>query len=391
MGLAVQTPLPATRQLLQAKIDKIMAMMKVAYMFGGMNRGGAETLLLDVFRNWRKAPYPFIGIHRKEGTMRDEFFATDPKLYQLAPAQLGYLHYLIHLRKLLKAENITIVHTQQWLDCIYAWLATIGMPVRIINTFHGLYSQSGINGLLCRLSMLMADDICFVSRYEQQWYQQRIHIADKKCHVVYNGIDFSKIDSAKPSSEFALETRRIRLAMVGNFVRERSQSVITKSIHILKQRGIVDFDFYFIGKRDEQEAWCYDKCVQYCEEHQLKNVHFLGSRGDVPELLKSMDGFVYSTEHDTFGIAVIEAIAVGLPIVVNDWPVMKEVCGTENDGIRYFQSGNAEDAADKIALLLSNLPDARTVAKENAIRIRDKYSIEKHIMNLADIYRRTTI
>ena len=182
--------------------------------------------------------------------------------------------------------------------------------------------------------------------------------------------------------------------MVGNFVSGRSQNIIVKSIHLLRQRGIFDFDFYFIGRRDEQQAWRYDNCVRYCEEHQLTNVHFLGSRGDVPSLLKSMDGFVYSTEHDTFGIAVIEAIAAKLPVIVNNWPVMIEVCNlglhSSNNAIRIFQTEDAADCAEQMQLLLSDILDdnhlnADCQYAEQAAK--KKYSIQTHIQNVFKIYQ----
>ena len=47
--------------------------MKIAYMLGSLNRGGMETLLLDVFKNARIAEYSFIGIHRKGGKYQPDF------------------------------------------------------------------------------------------------------------------------------------------------------------------------------------------------------------------------------------------------------------------------------------------------------------------------------
>ena len=154
-----------------------MSMIKVAYMMGGLNRGGAETIMLDVFRKWEHAPYSIIGIHRKDGTCHDEFYSAGPKMVQLAPKRFGYICYLLQLRRLFNSEGITVVHTQHWLDCIYAWLATLGMHVQIVNTFHGFYSMKGIAGWLCRMSIRMADDVCFVSQYEQDWYQRHMKIA----------------------------------------------------------------------------------------------------------------------------------------------------------------------------------------------------------------------
>lgn len=362
-------------------------MTKVAYMMGGLNRGGAETIMLDVFRNWRIAPYSFIGIHRKDGLCHDEFYAAGPKMIQLAPKRLGYVHYVLKLRCLLKTEGITVVHTQHWLDCIYAWLATIGMQVQIVNTFHGFYSMKGIAGWLCRMSIRMADDVCFVSKYEQDWYKKHIKIADKKCHVIYNGVDFSKIDSVVESGKWKVEGNGIKLCMVGNFMTGRDHLTLMKALVKVER----DFDFYFIGKRSEETPFIYDDSVRMCRENKMTNVHFLGGRSDVPALLKQMDGFVYSTDHDTFGIAVVEAMASGLPIVVNDWPVMKEVCGESNANyVRYFKSNDVESCAEAIQLLLRDISassdDFKQRCKHNSIFVRDRYSIETYIDRLSQIY-----
>ncbi len=365
--------------------------MKVAYMLGGMNRGGAETIMLDLFRNHRYASFPFIGIHRKGGAYQNDFYATGQRMIQLAPKRLGYVRYLIQLRRLLKAEGITVVHTQLWLDCIYAWLATIGMRVQIVNTFHGFYSMKGLNGFLCRMSIRMADDVCFVSKYEQEWYQRQMRIKDNRCHVIYNGVDFTKLDRNEGSSE--LEGANIRLCMVGNFMTGRDHLTLIKALQLLKGREIDDFDFYFIGRRHDATPQIYDECVRICEENEMKNVHFLGGRGDVPALLRQMDGFVYSTDHDTFGIAVVEAMANGLPIVVNDWPVIKEVCGeSEENYVCYFKSKDVESCAEAIQQILKDLEKPTKKFKSrcahNAIWARERYSIESYIATLSHIYRK---
>ena len=70
----------------------------------------------------------------------------------------------------------------------------------------------------------------------------------------------------------------------------------------------------------------YDECVTYCQQNSLLDkVSFLGSRDDVPTILQQLDAFVYATDHDTFGIGVVEAMAVGIPVFVNDWEVMTEI------------------------------------------------------------------
>lgn len=356
--------------------------MKVAYLLGSLNRGGAETIILDVFRNWRNLPFSIIGIHRKDGAYRDDFYTAGPIMYQLAPKRCGYLRYIMQLRRLLKKEKIAIVHTQQWLDCIYAYIASIGMRIKIVNTFHGFYSMKGLSGALCRLSVRMADDVCFVSRYEQEWYQKHAKIADGKCHVIYNGIDLDKIERSVDSIE-----QRPRLCMVGNFTSGRDHITLVHALVLLHKWGVENFDFYFIGRRSDAEPRIYDESVSICEENNMSHVHFLGGRNDVPSLLKTMDAFVYSTAHDTFGIAMVEAMAAGLPVLVNDWPVMKEVCGNVAS---YFHSRDCEDCAHAIEQLLAELPERKETAKMNAELVRKKYSIESYIDTLTKIYNENT-
>jgi glycosyltransferase involved in cell wall biosynthesis len=234
----------------------------------------------------------------------------------------------------------------------------------------------------------MADAAYFVSKSQRDYYIKEFHIRDcSKLQVVYNGIDFEKLDATYPKPDFLESGKSVGLAMVGNFVRVRAQIVIAKSIQILKQQGVTDFDFYFVGRRDDAEPWRYDECVRYCEEQGMNDcVHFVGGRGDVPAILQNIDGFVYATNHDTFGIAVVEAMAAGLPVVVNDWGVMREVCGEENHAIRYYKTGDPIDCAKTIKHLLETLAEFKTEAKENAKMIREKYAIQEHMLRLAAVY-----
>jgi len=112
-------------------------------------------------------------------------------------------------------------------------------------------------------------------------------------------------------------------------------------------------------------------------------------RQDVPELLMQMDGFVYSSVSDTFGIAVVEAMAAGLPVIVNDWEVMREIT---NDGAwaTLYRSNDAEDCADKIDKLIHELRTNREQVMQRcesiAHEVRAKFSIENHIRQLEQIY-----
>lgn len=367
---------------------------KIAYYLGALNRGGLETLILDVFRKHTLVPYNVVCIYRHDGNITKEFENSGVRLIHV-PKNKGKLKQCFRLRRIIRDERISLVHSQSAASTFLLSLATIGMDVKIITSFHGhLFADAP--WWQRKWVYAVSKKIICVSEYQKRYYEEKWNLPKtNKLHVVYNGIDFGKIDSAKPieqsivDSRETIDTSRIRLAMVGSFIKGRSQMIVVEAIERLvkMRRDVPTFDFYFIGRRDDAEPERYDLCVQYCNEHGLKNVSFLGNRNDVPAILKSIDGFVYSTEHDTFGIAVIEAIAAGLPVVVNDWPVMTEVCGEENAGIRYFRTDDVDDAADKIAALVLDLEESKKVAKENAKIVHEKYSIEQHINHMNRIYQ----
>lgn len=365
--------------------------IKVAYLLGSLNRGGAETLILDVFKNADKADYEMIGIHRKDGPYKNELYATDPQWFCLAPRFAGDLSYFFKLRKLLQKEKVDIVHAQQSIDVIYAKIACLGTGIKIIQTFHG-YDSDGGKGTkaIMQKSAKLTDANIYVSETQKKYYLNLYQLQDDGTQfVVYNGINFIKLDKANDSLETELPRHNlnsIKLAMVGNFVAVRDHHTVCRFLKLLKEKAIL-FDFYFVGRRDNEQAELYDNCVKYCTENGLSDcVHFLGSRKDVPQILQQLDAFIYSTDHDTFGIAIVEAIATGVPTFVNDWEVMKEITNN-GEWSTIYRTKDENDLMNKFMLFLQNESIQKQRVSEYSKLIRQHFSIEKHIQTLSQKYQ----
>lgn len=384
--------------------------LKIAYMVGTLNQGGLESLVADICKRHRSLDFDVVCIYRHEGNYSEAFHSSGARMVQITCSNIGT--YIYQLRKVLLAEHIDIVHAHTQSNALVCLLALMGTSIPVITTLHG-FSFSKVNRLYRNIIYRGCKKIICVSHYQKQYYQTAWHLPEaNKLEVIYNGIDFAKFDAkesivnseegkvnreegkvnseeGKVNSEELIVNSGIQLAMVGSFMGGRSQHVVVKSIDLLKQRGITDFDFYFIGRKTDDEPWRYDDCVRYCEEHELKHVHFMGGRKDVPSLLKAMDGFVYSTEHDTFGIAVVEAMAAGLPVIVNDWAVMREITNNGNRAT-LFRTEDAADCADKMEELINQLQhkDAsmQKHCKQIAKEVRAAFSIEKHIKELERVY-----
>jgi glycosyltransferase involved in cell wall biosynthesis len=365
--------------------------LKVAYLLGSVDRGGAETLLLDCFNNSDEAGFDFIGIHRKGGNLLGKFLETGVPFYRVSFRYKFDIGYFFRLRKLLFKQAVTIVHAQQPIDALFALIATKGTGIRVVLTMHGYDFTAGkfsecINRFLLRRTALNL----FVSNSQKEYYVRKYRLNDPyRLKVVYNGISFEKLENCSKDSvrnEFGIQSNALLLCSIGNFVPVRDQLTICRFLVLLKERTS-DFRFLFAGATDPKNQHLYEDCVELCRRQGLTdNIIFAGSRFDVPDILAQSDAFLYASDHDTFGIAVIEAIASGLPVFVNDWEVMNEI--TQNG--KYATVYKTKNEYHLLELFLQFLEDREPFqkkAKDAGYYIRDNFSIIKHMNDLNEAYR----
>ncbi len=373
--------------------------MKIAYLLGSLNRGGTETLLLDLFRNVQQHGLDAIGIYRKGGQLESDFMQSGIPMYKL-PVKRNLVAYIIRLRKLLIRNRITVIHAQQPLDAFLAWFTCRNRRTKLILTFHGYDFDDNRFGLfVLKFIIRRTDANIFVSETQRQYYQQKYSLTPEKQKVVYNGIAFEKLNitthemtshhisnsSSQLRASLNLSAETLLLGSVGNFTTGRDQLTLCRFLKLLNEHEI-DFHFIFVGKRTESIPYLYNDCFDFCQVNGLSTkVSFLGSRNDVPLLLGQLDVFLYATNYDTFGIAVVEAMAVGIPVFVNDWQVMTEItdCGKY---ATLYKTRDEVDLLQQFMLFLQNKETYKNKAQEAASFVREIYSIEKHIEQLKIVY-----
>jgi glycosyltransferase involved in cell wall biosynthesis len=112
-------------------------------------------------------------------------------------------------------------------------------------------------------------------------------------------------------------------------------------------------------------------------------VTFKGVATNIPEIFSKYDLYVMSSIHEGFGIAAIEAMACGLPALLSDLPVLREVAF---DNAIFFNVENPEALADQIKKILSqeyNLGDF----SDKGIEIAKKYTKQNYLERLLVIYK----
>jgi len=359
--------------------------MKVAFFFGSLNRGGSETLVCDVLRHWRELPFETVCVYRNEGNMSDEFRATGARLVKV-DRKGGWPGYVRAMCRLVRREGVDVLHAQTSLNAVVAVLCSWLTGVKAATTFHGFGFERAPKWKR-QLVTKGNRRLMFVSEYMRGRYLKAgVGTGEGKSVVVYNGIDFSKfgeVRSPKPAGE------RVEMGMVGSFGQVRDQLFVCRFLKRLADGG-KDFHFTFVGNARKGEERAMEECMAYCKEQGIEQyVTFAGVRHDVPELLRGMDLFVYASRCDTFGIAVAEAIATGMPVMVNDWDVMKEVTHG-GEWAWLYKSGDVEGLYELYCDFETRRDEYGRKAVENAQKVREVYSIERHIDTLNSIYHQIT-
>lgn len=351
---------------------------KVLHLMGSLNTGGAENLVLDMLTYNNSLPQnkkiDFYLVYSVESEQErvalfNNLFSND-RLYFIKGGKglKNTLGFILKLRKFLKKHRIEQIHCHNNVDAYWAAvaIAPIKHAPKIMLTVHGLNLNFNYIANKVRSSKIMplffklfaggktADSeflesmrLTFVSSATKQFYIEQftaytggnqtgqsdlLQQLFSKGEVISNGILPQKLLSAKPYDNLlkelgvnCTEKHPFLMGMVGNFnTKARLQLMICKSLSLLPDK--ISYRFVFVGKKSPAHPEYYDECVNFCNENGLgEKVIFTGQRSDVPQILKSLDCYVYGSAADTFGLSVIEAVISGLPVICSDIPALREV------------------------------------------------------------------
>ncbi|MDQ3254932.1 MAG: glycosyltransferase, partial [Acidobacteriota bacterium] len=114
-------------------------------------------------------------------------------------------------------------------------------------------------------------------------------------------------------------------------------------------------------------------------------VHFLGRRDDVPALLAALDIFVSASRSEAFGLAMVEAMVAGVPVIATATEGAREII-TDNVTGRLVPVGNPEALADaSLALIADVAMRARLTERARAMAI-ERFSIDRMIEATEQVY-----
>ena len=208
--------------------------------------------------------------------------------------------------------------------------------------------------LLIKVGNLLTNKIICCSKYIEESIIKNFKIKNSKSTLIYNCYDqqkFKFISNLKIKSKIRNQ-KKINIGMVGRLEAHKDQKSLIKAIRILKSRNI-NANLFLVG-----DGLLYPVLLNITKKLSLtKQVKFLGARNDVEKLLNKFDIFVFSTTNDEgFGIAMVEAMGKGLPIIASDVGACREIL--QNGKYGTLVTPNSDTAiANSIENILLNIDE----------------------------------
>lgn len=229
--------------------------------------------------------------------------------------------------------------------------------------------------LLYRLGAYWVDGFIAVSDEVRTSILENIGPVDNKITTIANGVDVPRyqqpVDKRAIRRQLGLAGDARLLIMVGTFKEQKGHCYLVQSASSLLP-NFPELHILLVGDGELR-----DRLELQVEALGLsERIHFLGNRSDVPELLAASDCFVLPSLWEGLPMALIEAMACGLPIVATEVSGSKQVMVSGETGL-LVPPGDALQLTEALTRLLSDPAQAREMGTAARRRVETEFSARK--------------
>jgi glycosyltransferase involved in cell wall biosynthesis len=280
------------------------------------------------------------------------------------------------LYRLMKQKNIHIVRTHRYRANLYGRLAALlsGVPVKIISLHDNYRKDLRLERRIVNKILLKATDkIVAVSESIRKDIIKYDGIDSSKILVIPNGIDTERFNPegnfADIRKGFSIKESDIVLGFVGRVVPTKGLEYLIDALPFLKK------EFKNIKLLITGEGSTMERLKKKAKENNVHDsIIFTGKRRDIPDILSCTDIFVMPSVAEGLPNALLEAMAMGKPIVATEVGGIPEVIKNRHSGF-LVPPRNPEALATAIKDLISNEQLAAKMGQAARHIVLDNFSI----------------
>ncbi len=361
---------------------------KVMLVAIGLGVGGTETHILELASRLDRSRFTVTVCALKSGgTMAQELEKRGVRVLSLDGTGKLDARVIVRLFKLLRAEQPDVVQAFLfWANVAARACGRILRAFPVISSYHDeVVSEGWLVRLVDRLTLTWTDRIVCCSGAVGRSVVSRIGGKIEHFTFIPFGVDIDQFEPAAAATrrELGLRDGQKVIGTVCRLVEpKKGLRILLQAMAVLAKRyGQPPCQLLLVGdgpSRHELEL--------LREQLGLSSwVVFAGSRRDIPRVLHAVDAFVLPSLYEGFGIAILEAMAAGKPVIATSVGGIPEFVLSGETGL-LVEPGNVEALADAIDRLLSHPQQARTMGAKGRIRAGERYHISTVVRQHEQVY-----
>jgi glycosyltransferase involved in cell wall biosynthesis len=343
--------------------------LRIIHIISSLSRGGRERQLAVILKNTDAKAIVF---NTSAAGYAEEYNLGD-RIINLK--SINPIARFFEMFRILQKEKPVIIWTWGGFEATFGLLLLLVTPIRHINGSirHGITRFNR--------KQIWRKFILHLSRHIVANSHAGLQANGlKRGMVLYNGLDekfFEPLDTERylkeqPDIHRILDKKGMVFISVANLVPYKDYFTVLKALEKLKNNGY-KFIYLIIGEGPNRNAIEADILCRGLET----SVYLLGRRSDVKELLSISDLFIHSSLGEGCSNAILEAMAVGLPIVASATGGTPEIVD-ETYG-RLFGYQHWQQLYEHLECLLANPEIMKKMEQKATQKARQQFSVDNMI------------
>jgi len=361
--------------------------VRVGQCIDGLERGGAEQIV----RLLVKYADPLFKHHIyafADGPMAAEIQALGApvtivrrRMPKLDPSLIW------RLSRALRADGIRLLHTHIFGACLHGRLAAMLLGrLPVVVTEHNVATKyKGYQRLTNRWLSRWSQRIVAVSDEVGRSLTSDIGVSPEKVRIVCNGVDtdhFATLPTREAARDYLKIPRHVRVVgSIGRLTRQKGYGYLLQAMSILLQ-DCSGVHLVLVGKGEQRSA-----LEQQASELGIsENTHFVGLHPDIRRLLPAFDVFAMSSLWEGLPMALLEAMAAGLPCVAT---TAGGIVNVIDDGVNGLLVPPADPGslAAAIKRVIDKPQEAQRMGEHAKTTVERDFSARRMTAEYEDVYR----
>ena len=296
------------------------------------------------------------------------------------------------LIKLIKKYNVNIIHARSRAPAWSAYWASKVSEIPFITTFHGTYGTENLFKKKYNSVMVKGDYVIAISKFIKMHIKKEYNKVDN-VFVIPRGINENIFSPEKVSAERIISAAKKMktdefqktILMPGRLTSWKGHEIAIRSLSLIKEHNI---KLVILG--DLQKRFKYKRYLENLVFHLGLNnkVLFLEETRDLPSFMMLADLVIScSTKPEAFGRTILEAQAMGRPVLAFNHGGSVELINENKNGI-LSPALDIDIFAENILKSLSlSMKDRKKISKESVEKVNSKYLTSMMCKKTISLYK----